>query len=477
MSMALSMANALSGLTAAAKSAETVSANVANVMTEGYGRREVILTSASAGVKVVGIDRIADASLSGDRRLAEAGVANAQTKADSLLRIEKQVGLPDEPGSLPTALASFDLSLIEAASQPGVQSRLQGVLRAAENVATSFNAISDKIQNERMMADQAIGLAVEQINSALEQVEELNSQIFKMNVLNRDTSTLQDNRQRVIDGIAELIPVKEVARDGGRVALFTPTGGVLIDGPAGTLGFSSTGLITPDMTLASGRLSGLTFNGNPVATGTTYSPVAGGRLAALFEIRDEIAPRAQSAVDAVAHNIIERFEDTALNPGPTGLFTDDQLPLGAAPEVGIAGRMSVNSLVDPDDPDGRIWRIRDGVAATSPGPVGDNQTLTAMSEALETSTAVAFGPLTAVARPASGLVGELISFISADRQTTESIATYEGARAETLTIQELEGGVDTDQEMQKLILVEQAYAANARVVQTIDELLQSLLRI
>ena len=27
-------------------------------------------------------------------------------------------------------------------------------------------------------------------------------------------------------------------------------------------------------------------------------------------------------------------------------------------------------LVDPDDPDGRIWRIRDGVAATSPGPVG-----------------------------------------------------------------------------------------------------------
>ena len=82
-----------------------------------------------------------------------------------------------------------------------------------------------------------------------------------------------------------------------------------------------------------------------------------------------------------------------------------------------------------------------------------------------------------MARPASGLVGDLVSFISADRQTAESSATYEGARAETLTVQELEGGVDTDQEMQKLILVEQAYAANARVVQTIDELLQSLLRI
>ena len=476
MSMALSMANALSGLTAAAKSAETVSANVANVMTEGYGRREVVLTSTFGGVKVVGIDRIADASLRGDRRLAEAGVANAQTKADSLLRIEKQIGLPGEPGSLPAAIAAFDLSLIEAASQPSVQSRLEGVLRAAENVTTSFNAISDKIQNERLMADQAINVAVEQINRSLEQVEELNSQIVRLNVLNRDTSTLEDNRQRIIDSIAELIPVKEVARDRGRVALFTPTGGVLIDGPAGKLGFKPTGLIEPFMT----SLHGLTFNETPVVTGSPYSQIAGGRLAALFEIRDEIAPEAQAAVDAVAYDIIERFEDTALNPAPTGgLFIADQPPIGVPPEVGIAGSISVNSLVNPDDPNGRIWRIRDGVGAILQGPVGNNATLNAMSEALENATELVSGPLAlaGVERSASGLVGDLVSFISADRQTAESSATYEGARAETLKIEELEGGVDTDQEMQKLILVEQAYAANARVVQTIDELLQSLLRI
>ena len=61
------------------------------------------------------------------------------------------------------------------------------------------------------MADQAIDVAVKQINSSLEQVEELNN-IVKLNVLNRDTSTLEDNGN-IIDSIAELIPVKEVARD------------------------------------------------------------------------------------------------------------------------------------------------------------------------------------------------------------------------------------------------------------------------
>ena len=37
--------------------------------------------------------------------------------------------------------------------------------------------------------------------------------------------------------------------------------------------------------------------------------------------------------------------------------------------------------------------------------------------------------------------------------------------------------VDTDQELQRLLIVEQAYAANARVIETIDRLIQNLLEI
>ena len=38
-------------------------------------------------------------------------------------------------------------------------------------------------------------------------------------------------------------------------------------------------------------------------------------------------------------------------------------------------------------------------------------------------------------------------------------------------------GVDSDREMSDLLLVEQAYAANARVLQTVDGLLRRLLEI
>lgn len=40
---------------------------------------------------------------------------------------------------------------------------------------------------------------------------------------------------------------------------------------------------------------------------------------------------------------------------------------------------------------------------------------------------------------------------------------------------ELAQGVDTDAEMQKLMIIEQAFAANAQVVTATDEMLQLLL--
>ena len=37
------------------------------------------------------------------------------------------------------------------------------------------------------------------------------------------------------------------------------------------------------------------------------------------------------------------------------------------------------------------------------------------------------------------------------------------------------GGVDTDQELQSLLVIEKNYAANAKVIQTVDEMIKTLL--
>ena len=44
MSISGSLSNALSGLTAAGRAAAVVSSNISNSMTEGYGKRDLVLT-------------------------------------------------------------------------------------------------------------------------------------------------------------------------------------------------------------------------------------------------------------------------------------------------------------------------------------------------------------------------------------------------------------------------------------------------
>jgi flagellar hook-associated protein 1 FlgK len=59
----------------------------------------------------------------------------------------------------------------------------------------------------------------------------------------------------------------------------------------------------------------------------------------------------------------------------------------------------------------------------------------------------------------------------------ENSHVFHSGQLEELRALEMTDGVDSDREMQNLLLIEQGYAANARVIETIDELMETLLRL
>ena len=75
------------------------------------------------------------------------------------------------------------------------------------------------------------------------------------------------------------------------------------------------------------------------------------------------------------------------------------------------------------------------------------------------------------------LTSTLTSHYGAERLNAEQIQSFSATQVTELTERLLSEGVDSDQELQKLLLVEQAFAANARMVQAVDEMMQTLLRI
>jgi flagellar hook-associated protein 1 FlgK len=485
MSISGSLGSAFTGLTAAARGAEIVSQNLANALTEGYGRREVMLAArslggAGAGVQVAGVSRTVDLALLGDRRLADAAQSRDSGLRDFHARLEELVGAPGAPGALSTRLAAFDAALVAAASRPDSGSRLEAVVAAATDLTRQFATISRGIDESRQRADAAIAAEVGALNTALARIAELNADIRAATAGGRDASALADERQRLVDRVAESVPLRELPREGGVIALVTTGGAVLLDGPAPEIGFTPTPTITPDMTLGSGALSGLTFRGQPVAAAAAGGLFGGGRLGALFTIRDDLAPAAQARLDAVARDLVERFEAPAADPtrapGAPGLFTDRGAAFAAADEVGLAGRLDLNALVDPGR-GGALWRLRDGLGAAAPGPVGQAAGLAALLAALETPRSPASGGFAGGAYGAGALAAELLSGFGGARQAAEGALAHAGARAEALRAAELAGGVDTDAELQRLLEIEKAYAANAKVIGAAEAMLDRLMEI
>ncbi|MDN3713036.1 hypothetical protein QWZ10_17125 [Paracoccus cavernae] len=150
------------------------------------------------------------------------------------------------------------------------------------------------------MADKSIEGDVGRLNTALSEVARLNRLVTIAQAKGQDASALIDARQATIDGISDIVPIKEVQRDNGMISLFTKGGATLIDGlkPA-KIEFSSAGTVSYQMSNSGGQLSTLTVDGVAL-TQAQMNMFKGGGLAANFNIRDNLAPQYQQQLDTLA---------------------------------------------------------------------------------------------------------------------------------------------------------------------------------
>ena len=475
MSLSIAINAAVSGLAATSRLATTVSSNVSNALTEGYARRELQLVSrdgglAAPGVRVVAERRVVDEGLLAERRLADAGAGEAGARSAALADIERAFGVPGDPGSLTGRIAELEAALAEAASRPDSDLRLTRVLQGAEDLARSIGAVATQVQDARAEADRQIDAGVRRLNEGLAQIADLNRAILRERSAGLTPNGLFDARQRVIDDLSELVPIRVVERAQDQIALYTDTGAILLDGKPTPVGFApAAGPVVPGMVLGAG-LGGLTLDGQPVGTGP-MGALGGGALAGHFAMRDTLLPRFQDGLDALATDLVQRFEAAdAAGPAPlgSGLFRD----VGGGGPEGRAQRLGLNPAVD-----GAVWRLRDGLGAAMPGAPGQSTALLAMAGALAAPAALPPPGTPGHARDFAGHAAVLQSDVGQALVFAEGALGFATARGTALSDAMARQGVDTDDEMQKLLLIERAYAANARVIRAADEMIQTLLAI
>ncbi len=460
MSLTSALNIAQSGLNATGQRARVASSNIANVGTLGYVRRSVALVdSQHGGVGVSGIVRHADTALSELRRDAQSSSARSEQLSSVMAQLLTPYGDPNTGGGLQAAFDQMRGDLETLRNSPEALAAQESAAFSIKDFTASLNSIAAGQAAFRSQADQNIATDVETANEILNNLEDLNTDVLRTQAAGADTSDLLDRRDNLISELSEILPVNVETRDDGAIRIATKSGLTLLGETVHEIEFQPVqSVFAADISeLEGGRLSVPTIGGRPIGPGTGTHALHDGRLSANLNLRDTAIPEQARALDQFAFEMAD-----ALQTAGMPILVDGAGPVDVTNITGLAGRLSIASEIDPDT-GGLPSRLRDGLTAATPGTPGDDSRLNAIVEALSGR---------------SGQFADLVDGVSSDTFRAERIHVGNLSREATLLESEAaQSGVDLDYELQSLIAIEQSYSANARVIQSINEMFDSLLRI
>lgn len=209
---------AYSGLQAANTSINTSGNNIANVHTDGYSKQEVeqkaanpIRTyttagSAGAGVMATSIDRSRDAFYDEKFRENQAYVGEYTAKSYYMKSIESYF---DETNSKSGFTTIFDqlvtTSCQEVLKNPSSESAKRQLVGDVSSLADYFNSVAGSLQKTQSDLNSELKLTVDTINSYASQIATLNHQINVVSVQGGNSNELRDERDLLVDKLAELV--------------------------------------------------------------------------------------------------------------------------------------------------------------------------------------------------------------------------------------------------------------------------------
>lgn len=448
------LGGASSALAAHKAAMDLIGKNIANANTPSYSRQRGILAPGGPGINV---------SLTSVQAVRSAAIQR------SILGAEQSLGFQDgrmaplelaEPalndldgGGVSYAIDDFFLSVSELAGNPNGTAERSNLLAKARAMAESINSAAAGIQDARAAAESEAKLVVSNVNKLTKQIASLNEQVTQAQANGQPSGEYVDQRDALLKQLAHEVDVQTVEHGDGNISVYLGTGVQLVGRKnASTLALEGGG---PDAL----SLSVTKPTGTTVAVGAP----PGGRLGGLFEARDDTLKSAADQLDQTAFGLATAVNDIHQagfgTDGSTGLSFFD-VP---ATSAGAAAALSVS-----DDVKGQPEKI---AAALDPTKLpGDDANIQAL---LDVQDAKVVGGDKTVFEGWDQVVFTVSTALNDARTRMES----EYVRASNLEqLRASESGVSLQEEMVNLTQAERAFQAASRVVETADELYESIMR-
>jgi flagellar hook-associated protein 1 FlgK len=434
------------------------SGNIANVSTDGYARRRVVGQSVGApaqpamwsrydghgdGVRVGSVDRLVDPLLDARARHEHGTQAYLDTRAASLARVETALGEPAGDG-ISAAILDARAAWQDLANSPDSPAARAQVLETSRALADAIAVQRRNLEAEE--GDQRMSLlsGVDETNALASDLAATNEAITAARLSGNDASGLLDARDQMALRLADL--TGGTARENGQGGLDVTVGGVALvtGGRAGRLDVTSG--VAPD-----GSADGAALTLSVTPPGGTPATVTGirGEIGGTAELLTTTLPSLRSGLQDVAQQVAD-----AVNAAHQSCYDADGTP--GQPIFGV----------DPAAPGGPLVLLvsdPDLLAASGVGggPNRDGGNAGVVAAALA-------GPEQGYQRFVSVLGSDVASVRRLAATQQNLTAQVDGAREQL-------SGVNLDEEMVTMMQAQRSYEAAARVMTTLDSVLDTLI--
>ena len=540
------LGTAASGLQAFQRAISVTGNNISNANNADYSRQRVELGTRPPsltgqgyignGVRVESINRLFDQFTVDRLRETSSSTSQYETYFNFSERVTNLLG--DTDAGLGAGLESFFDAVQTVANDPASIPARQLMLSESDSLVFRFQNLDSQLDSMRGEINGNLENIVTEINGLSSAIADANRSVVDAIALGNGAvpNDLLDERDGLINQLAELISVRTVQQDDGAVNVFVGSGQALVtrflDSPLQT--------VRNDFDSSRSEIAIVSGSASAVITDN----LSGGKLGALLDLRDQVLDPAQNSLGRIAVSVATEFNlQSNLGVDLDGAAGVDYFSLttpqvagstantGAAAVTAVFDSTNISALTTENYTlgfDGAVWslsRVSDGqpvamagsgtpvdpfifdglsVEVTAGAAAGDRfliqptrgggsaiGLLASNPRAIAAATVAAPGDnsnalLLAGLQTAQtmengatnfqGAYGQLIGMLGTQTRSAQISAESQGALlAQAQESRDALSGVNLDEEAADLIRFQQAYQAIAQVISVADSTFQTLL--
>lgn len=484
---------AKTGIYASQRALEVIGHNVTNADTVGYVRQQAMLSDTKSqvyggkqvgtGVSVSEIRQIRSIFLDNTYRQENSSKSYWENIQSTVEDIESVLDSLSDSSGLGTVIDEFFNGWEELAKEPENGTAREAVVEYGISFTEVVNGIEEQLDQIQESLNEQIISAVSDINTIADQLAELNQLILVSEINGQNANDYRDQRNSLLDTLSGYteIDVKELENGAVRVAI----GGKSIvngnssyhlacsstgsDGGFATVIWESSGL---EANISDGKLSALirargeAGAGTISESGTTEADVDSDAEAFSFSTStdtDNLIPRIREGLNILVNLMTRKIN--AIHESGTGLDgstgvsffvkLDDSLPFQAG-----------NLMVNPELEDS------DKIAASATGAAGDADIANKIVDFRDSN----YFKSDSLEMNIDDFYIAVVDWIGTVGEEADSYADNQGSLVELADNSRLSlSQVSMDEELTNLIKYQHAYTASARVMTTIDSMLDKII--